>query len=197
MDSRSRFLDLALQNPVIVAVLERAPALGVPDWWLAAGALSQTVWNVLHGRDPGAGIADYDLVYFDDTDLSYDAENTVIGRATEVLGDVAPSLEIRNQARVHLWYQTHFGEPGLRFTSSTHAIDHFPTTTTSVGLSRTAGGEFTVYAPFGLDDILAMRVRPNPRLAPRTVYETKTRRWKAEWPNLLVEPWPEPDDRAG
>ena len=50
-----------------------APALGASDWWLTAGALFQTVWNVLDGRDPGAGIRDYDLFYFDE-DTSYEAE---------------------------------------------------------------------------------------------------------------------------
>lgn len=32
-------------------------------------------------------------------------------------------------------------------------------------------------------------VRPNPVLAPRSVYETKTQ----HWPELTVLPWPEPD----
>jgi hypothetical protein len=35
--------------------------------------LFQTVWNVLDCRDPGAGIRDYDLFYFDE-DTSYEAE---------------------------------------------------------------------------------------------------------------------------
>jgi hypothetical protein len=33
-------------------------------------------------------------------------------------------------------------------------------------------------------------VRPNPVLAPRAVYDAKTTRWKEEWPELTVLPWP-------
>ena len=33
-------------------------------------------------------------------------------------------------------------------------------------------------------------VRPNPVLAPRTVYDAKTARWKHQWPTLTVLPWP-------
>jgi len=47
-----RFLELVLSNPVNRAVLDRAPGLGVADWWLTAGAVFQTVWNCLDGRDP-------------------------------------------------------------------------------------------------------------------------------------------------
>jgi hypothetical protein len=32
-------------------------------------------------------------------------------------------------------------------------------------------------------------VRPNPRLAPRHVYEAKTERWQQQWPELTVLPW--------
>jgi hypothetical protein len=46
----ARFVGDALQNPVNRAILERLPALGLPDAWLVAGCLFQTVWNVQAGR---------------------------------------------------------------------------------------------------------------------------------------------------
>ena len=59
----------------------------------------------------------------------------------------------------------------------------------------TAGpdGEVRVYAPHGYDDLFAMVVRPNRRLAPRSVYEAKAARWARQWPELTVLPW---DDDA-
>jgi uncharacterized protein len=190
VDQRARFLAFVQQNPVNRAILERGPALGVPDWWLTAGAVFQTVWNVLDGRDPGAGIADYDLFYFDDSDLSYEAEDAVIRRAENLFADLGVTVEVRNEARVHLWYESRFGVPAVRFTSSTDAIDHFASTTCCFGVSRPHGGELIDYAPHGYTDLFAERVRPNPRLAPREVYESKTRRWQREWPDLVVDPWP-------
>ena len=46
-------------NPVVDELLRRMEDLPLPDCWLAAGALFQTVWNVLSDRDPQAGILDY------------------------------------------------------------------------------------------------------------------------------------------
>jgi hypothetical protein len=81
VDQRARFLDLVQRSPINVSILGRGSMLCVPDWWLTAGAVFQTVWNVLDGRNPGAGIADYDLFYYDASDLSYEAEDAVIRRA--------------------------------------------------------------------------------------------------------------------
>ena len=57
------------------------------------------------------------------------------------------------------------------------------------GVTVGADGGLRVYAPHGYDDLFALVVRPNRRLAPRHVYEAKTARWKAEWPELTVRPW--------
>ncbi|WP_433276306.1 nucleotidyltransferase family protein [Pseudonocardia xinjiangensis] len=192
MEQRDRFLALVRRNPVNEAILLRGAALGVPDWWLTAGAVFQTVWNVLDGRDPGAGIADYDFFYYDSSDLSYEAEDAVIRRAHGLFADLGVTVEVRNEARVHLWYEARFGVPGVRFTGSTDAIDHFASTTCCFGVSRTVGGELVDYAPHGYADLFTKRVRPNPRLAPRAVYEAKARRWQREWPDLVVDPWPDP-----
>ena len=197
VDQRARFLDLVQRNPMNEAILDRGPALGVPDWWLTAGAVFQTVWNVLDGRDPGAGIANYDFFYFDASDLSYEAEDAVIRRAATLFADLGVRVEVRNEARVHLWYESRFGVPGLRFTSSADAIDHFASTTCCFGVARTPGGELVDYAPHGYADLFGMRVRPNPLLAPRAVYEAKARRWQREWPGLVVDPWPDSVEVAG
>jgi uncharacterized protein len=193
VDQRARFLDLVQRNPINAAILARGPALAVPDWWLTAGAVFQTVWNVLDGRDPRAGIADYDVFYFDASDLSYEAEDAVIRRAESLFADLGVTVEVRNEARVHLWYEAHFGVPGVRFSSSRDAIDHFASTTCCFGVSRTADGELIDYSPHGYADLFAKHVRPNPRLAPRQVYEAKVRRWQQEWPSLVVDPWPVSD----
>jgi hypothetical protein len=187
---RAYFLDLVQRNPMNVSILDRGPMLGVPDWWLTAGAVFQTVWNILDGRDPGAGIADYDVFYYDASDLSYEAEDAVIRHAESLFADLGVTVEVRNEARVHLWYESRFGVPGVQFSSSRDAIDHFASTTCCFGVSRSMHGEVVDYAPHGYADLFAKRVRPNPRLAPREVYETKARRWRQEWPSLVVEPWP-------
>jgi uncharacterized protein len=179
-DQRDRFLDHVLRNANNRVILDRAPALGLPDWWLTAGAVFQTVWNVLDGREPTAGIDDYDLFYFDAHDLSSEAENVVIGRASELFADIGVVVEVCNEARVHLWYQEHFGAPAKAFESSRDAIDHFASTTCCYAVNRNPAGELDVYAPHDYDDLFSQRLWST-RLAPRHVYERKAARWTHEW----------------
>ncbi|HXA11653.1 MAG TPA: nucleotidyltransferase family protein, partial [Mycobacterium sp.] len=100
-------------------------------------------------------------------------------------------VEVRNEARVHLWYEEHFGVPAKPFASTCDAIDHFASIVCCYGVTQSSVGELEVYAPHGYDDLFNQRVRPNPVLAPRHVYERKAARWTHEWPGLSVEPWPE------
>ncbi|MGI5140531.1 MULTISPECIES: nucleotidyltransferase family protein [unclassified Streptomyces] len=39
-------------------------------------------------------------------------------------------------------------------------------------------------------DMFNLVLRPNPALAPRSVYETKAARWREQWPELRVMDWP-------
>ena len=134
------------QNPIIGAILQRAPELQMPNWYLGAGCLAQTVWNGLHGFPAAQHIKDYDLVYFDAADTSYDGEDAYIRRGAHVFADLPAEIEIRNQARVHLWYAQHFGYPIRPYTSVEDAIDSWPTTATSLGITCDVRGEWVVVA---------------------------------------------------
>jgi hypothetical protein len=172
----------------VAAVLARAPALGVGDWWLTAGVLFQTVWNAVTGRPQGAGIRDADFFYFDD-DTSWEAEDTVIRTGAGLFADLAVPVEIRNEARVHLWYADRFGTPAPPFRDCADAIDSFAAVCCCYGVTADPDGGLRVYAPHGYGDLFGLTVRPNRRLAPQHVYEGKTARWQEQWPELTVLPW--------
>ncbi len=183
------FIAAIKRNPVVADVLARAEELDLPGWYLTAGCLFQTVWNVLDGREPTRGIRDYDLFYFDDRDRSWEAEDAVIRRAAGVFAGCGGEVEVRNEARVHLWYEDHFGVPCPPYPSTEAAIDSFAATACCLGV-RLAAGRHALYAPFGFDDLAGFVLRPNPVLAPRHVYEAKAARWRRLWPRLTVLPWP-------
>ena len=145
------------------------------------------------GRDPAqgpAGIRDADLFYFD-PDTSWDAEDAVIRRGADVFAGVPVPVEIRNEARVHLWYADRFGTPAPPFRDCADAIDSFAAVCCSYGLTVDGAGP-RVYVPHGYDDLFDLVVRPNRRQAPRQVYEGKAARWKREWPEITVLPWDDP-----
>jgi hypothetical protein len=105
------FRALVTRNPTLVEVLTRAAGLALPGWYLVAGCLYQTVWNVVTGQPPESGILDYDLAYFDGSDLSWHAEDAIIQEGCRLFGDLPAPVQVRNQARVHLWYEQKFGGP--------------------------------------------------------------------------------------
>ena len=194
MHSDAALAALLAHNQKLQTILSRAPALELGPYYLAAGAIPQTVWNVQAGRPADADIDDYDLVYFDDRDLSHEAEHHVILRARALFADIAPHdgpgrVEVRNEARVHLWYAEHFGYEIEPYHSVEQAIDTFPTTVTSIGVRRNASGLLDIYAPFGLADLFASIVRPNKRQITRAIYERKLARWTRIWPHLQAMPW--------
>ena len=169
-----------LRNQTLTRVLARAADLGLPGWYLVAGCLYQTVWNVVTGRPPEAGILDYDLAYFDAADLSWQAEDAVIRAGQELFGDLPAPVQIRNQARVHVWYPEKFGIPCPPHESTEAAIDTYEATAACLGVRAEPGGRWRVYAPYGLSDVFNLVVRPNPVLAPPGVYQAKTDRWRRQ-----------------
>ena len=195
-EQASYFRQLLHRNDTLVTVLDRAAAMDLPGWYLVAGCLYQTVWNAMTGRPAEVGILDYDLAYFDGSDLSWEAEDAVIQAGNRVFAGLPAPVQIRNQARVHLWYEQKFGRACPPHDSTETAITTFEATTASVGVRLEpgvqpgSGGRLRVYAPYGLSDIFDMVVRPNPVLASREVYEAKTARWLRQWPELTVLPWP-------
>jgi len=98
----------AMRDPVNAALMARLPALALPQGFLTAGCLFQAAWNHTAGRPPGWGVKDYDVFYFDDSDLSWEAEDAVIRRVNEAVADLGATVEVKNQARVHLWYEQRF-----------------------------------------------------------------------------------------
>jgi hypothetical protein len=179
----------ALRNPVHDALLDELIEFGLPDAWIVSGCLVQTVWNVLTGRAVDHGINDYDIFYFD-PDTSWAAEDAVIRKLRQRLAGCDVAIEVRNQARVHLWYPDKHGLPYPPVAGSTEGIDRFLTKTTQVGIRRNADG-YDVYAPNGFDDIEGLIVRPNPgpNFSPAN-YAAKAARWKSLWPELTVLPAP-------
>jgi hypothetical protein len=182
-------LELALQeNDVAQAAMMAVREIALPDGYLGAGGVTQTVWNLLHHFEPGGGIKDYDLVYFDASDLTVETEKQIEADVAGRLAGLPVVVDVKNQARVHLWYEGRFGRTLEPFHSTGEAIATWPTTASSVGV-RYDDKTFVVCAPFGLSDLFAMIVRPNKAIVTREVFEEKAIRWASRWPELTVLPW--------
>ena len=187
-----RFVEIVLGVPTTMQVLETVRELDLPDWMVFSGAVYQPVWNHLTGRAPDYGIKDYDVAYHDDRDTSYEAEDVVIKRVAAAFEPPLRDLvEVRNQARVHLWFEKKFGadEPYPPLEDSAAALKRFVATAFCVGVRLEAGDRLRVWAPFGLEDLFALRLRPNPlRVKGAGGWERTTASAKARWPEISIEP---------
>jgi hypothetical protein len=188
-EQRRAFLDIVLADPVVAGALEAARDLALPDWLIVSGVLYNAVWNALTGRPAGYGTKDIDLFYFDAGDLSYEAEDAVIRRAPPHFAHLPLPVEIRNQARVHLWYPAKFGRSCPQYRDSAHSLAYFASKTHAVGLRVGPDGSPTLVAPFGLEPVFAFRVVPNHSLDNAATHAEKGARAKRVWPEVTVEPW--------
>ena len=177
-----QFREIVRQNLAVAAVLDRLPELRLAQGHLTAGCLFQTAWNIAGGRAPGWGIRDADVFYFDE-DPSWEAEDAVIRRAAALCADMPLRVEVRNQARVHLWYEARFGAPCPPLRSAREGIDRFLVACTAVGV---AVGTGEVYAPFGLDEIERGILRINPRHPRPALFRAKAEDYRARWPWLRI-----------
>lgn len=181
------FIAAVRHNRVNAALIERLPELGLPDCWLVAGCLCQTVWNIKAGRPTMEHIRDYDVFYFDAADTSYEAEDRAIKRLSAATRDLAADIELRNQARVHLWFRQKFGHEHPPLKSSCDGIDRFLVECTCVGIRCTAGQPPVAYARYGLDDLHAGILKSNPLNGNGGRFAAKAASYQARWPWLRIE----------
>ena len=186
---RAVFEQIVRGDDTLMDILRRARDLALPDWRLVAGCLYQSVWNWLTGRPHGHGIKDYDLAYYDPRDLSWEAEDKVIKRAAIVFSDLSAPVEVRNQARVHLWFEDHFGVPYPALRSTEEGIDRYACVAHKVGVRLEANDRLDLYAPDGLGDIFRFVLRPNRVMDNAATHQAKAARVTRLWPELTVERW--------
>lgn len=181
-------VQLCLMNRINVEILERFNGLGIQDWWLTAGCLFQTVWNLRSGRPAWQGIHDYDIFYYSE-DQTWEAEDQVIKDAERLFADLNVNVQVRNQSRVHLWYEGKFGIAYPPLTNASEGILRFPARAAAIGLKRSGDEFLDLFVPFGLDDVWNLILTPNRTLPLAHVYDDKAKRWLKEWPQLRVNPW--------
>jgi hypothetical protein len=186
-DLEARLEEIVRASPSLMQVLERARDLDLPDWLIFSGAVYQRVLNRLTGREDDYGIKDYDLGYFDAADTSYDAEDLVIRRvAAAFRPPLREMVEVRNQARVHLWFEGKFGEPYAPLTGSAEALTRFVSPLFAVAVRLQPDDQLAIVAPFGLDDLFALRLRPNPA-RPTNGFARTAASVTARWPEMVVD----------
>ena len=183
--------EILFKNETLKEVLRRLEKSNLKNYYVGAGCINQTVFNYLHGFKIDDNINDYDIVYYDE-DTSYEKEDIVIKYVEALLSDLNIKLDIKNEARVHLWYNKKYNENRKPYVSLEEAIARWGTTITCIGV-RLEEGNLIVDAPYGLNDLFNMIIRPVKIDFTEADYIKKVNKWKKNWPKLTIMPWKEED----
>lgn len=170
-------------DPLRLGLLALLQQCNLPDCWVAAGFVRDAVWDALHGLPPQPPQGDVDIIWFDRTEASAARD----GDIAEWFQRRAPDLclSVKNQARMH----DRNGD--LPYSSATDAMRYWPETATAVAVRLGVHEELEINAPFGLDDLFSLRLRPGPafRDAKRHMFDARVadKRWMERYPRLRCD----------
>ena len=162
---RAILIDILKADTFTRSVLQRARDFDLADWMMVSGAIYNTVWTSLTGKPSGYGIKDVDLLLFRwlptfpgrRRTSSLRPDGDALRRVCRV------AVEIRNQARVHLWYPERFGRQCPAYRSSSHSLSYFSSKTHAVGVRLAGTGEFEVTGAIRPRRYLFLSDRAEPR----------------------------------
>lgn len=157
--NRSMRLQRILDSSSVGRVLPAISQLNLPDWWLAGGAVRNTVWRSLFGSQCGLVINDFDIAFFDWT-----GDRTQEQMAKEALTAQFPDykFDVKNQASFARW------RSGRQlYTSAEEGIANWLHTATAVGVrlseaEQRQAEQWQLFAPYGLDDLFEGIIRTTP-----------------------------------
>jgi hypothetical protein len=171
-----------LQNrPDMLRILQAVETLGLPDCWIGAGFIRNAVWDALSGRPQASSWDDVDVIYFCQGDLSADRDQAIEDALQAMRPDVKWS--VKNQARMHI------RNNDRAYTDTEDALRHWAERCTAIA-ARRSGHSVELLAPFGVDDLLSMVVRPTPPFASKMdVYRSRVegKGWQRRWPSLRID----------
>ena len=62
------------ENKKLMDVLDYIDTLKLPNYYIAAGSVFQTIWNKIDNKDLNYNIKDIDVIYYNEKDLSVDKD---------------------------------------------------------------------------------------------------------------------------
>jgi hypothetical protein len=168
-------------NPRMMRCLAVLAAHGPGGAWIGAGFVRNAVWYHLSGQDTEAlPPADLDVVFHDRAIVTAEQDAAL----EAALSIAAPDLpwSVRNQARMH---ERNGHRP---YRDVADALAHWVETATAIA-ARLGPKGVEILAPFGVDDVLNMIVRPVPayRSKPEVLRaRLEAKGWLMRWPRLRV-----------
>lgn len=180
------------KNSELMDMLDFISKLNMPNFYIAAGSIFQTVWNYYDGNDLNFEIKDIDVIYYCNSDLTVDKDLEYYNIINEYAKSKNYSYEIdvSNEARMHLWKTQHNQVDSMEpYKNSEDAICKWIATVHAIGITK-ENDEIKVYAPYGLSDIFSKTIRPIKHdTNSRELYYKKVSSWNERFQGLTIIEW--------
>lgn len=190
-DQNELFISILKKNDDLMCILDYIYDLELPNFYIAAGSVFQTIWNYYDGVSLTHGIRDIDIVYYDSDNLSKSDEQELEDKIVAHFNEVGLSYEfdVHNEARMHLWKKENENKNIDQYLNSEDAIDKWIATVHAIGVTK-IDGAIKVYAPYGLSDIFSRTIRPiKHKYNSKELYDKKVNSWSSRFDNLNIIEW--------
>ena len=190
-EQNKKFIYIIKKNKDIISILDFLESVNLPNFYLVAGTIFQTIWNFLDNNPLYCNIHDIDIFYYDKDNLDKEYEDKSEEKIKQFLVDNNINLEIdiHNEARVHLW-KKYNENPNVDYYENTEdAIRRLISTIQAIGLTK-INNKIKVYAPYGLSDVFSKTIRPvKLPTNSKITYNKKIESWSKRFDDLKIIEW--------
>ena len=183
------FIEIIKQNEDLINILDYLDELELPNFYIAAGSVFQTIWNYYDNKPLNYKIKDIDIIYYDSNNLSKEDEKELENKIINHFKNLNYEFDVHNEARMHLWKKENENKNINQYKNSEDAIEKWIATVQCVGITKEKN-EIKVYAPYGLSDILGRTIRPIKHKAnSKELYYKKVESLKKRFNHLNIIDW--------
>lgn len=186
-----KFISILEENKDLMIILDYLAKLNLPNFYIAAGSIFQTIWNYYDNRPLNYGIKDIDIIYYDKDNLTKEVEQKLENQIIDFLKqqNLNYEVDIHNEARMHLWKKENENKDIDQYQNSEDAIAKWIATVHAIGITKEKG-QIKVYAPYGLSDIFSRTIRPIKHKGnSQELYNKKVASWQSRFSNLNIIEW--------
>jgi len=169
-----------LRNEELIEDLMLVRELNLPNSYIAAGYVRNYCWDSLHGYNQKTLLEDVDIIYYDQSDCSFDKEIEYEKKLK--IKKETYNWSIKNQARMHI---TNKSKP---YANIDDAMRHWPETATAVGIRMNWDNHIQVIAPLGLEDLFNLKIRKSAHFQDVDYFYKRihSKNWLHKWPKLRI-----------
>ena len=190
-EQNKKFIEIIKKNSELMEILDYIEELKLPNFYIAAGMVFQTIWKKYKKKDLNYKVKDVDIVYYDEDNLDKEKEEKLERQIEGYFNSkgINYKFDVHNEARMHLWKKENENKNIDQYKNSEDAIYQWIATVHAIGITKEKG-KIKVYAPYGLTDIFTRTIRPiKHKYNSKELYDKKVESWKKRFDNLTIIEW--------